>query len=206
MSATASLAETALARVCTAIAEDRMAVEPDFVALPIVRALAMEARRRDAAGDFHAARVGRGRERVERADVRGDRTAWLEECPSVPVEIALHAALGELRAALNDALFLGLFLFEGHYAIYPPGAFYRPHRDRFRDDDTRVLSCVLYLNDAWTHADGGALRFHLDTGAARDVLPLGGTLVCFLADRFEHEVLPASRERLSVTGWFRRRS
>src|SRR5258706_946094 len=78
MSATASLAEAALARVCTAIAEDRMAVEPDFLAPPIVRALAMEARRRDATGDFHAARIGRGRERVERTDVRGDRTAWLE--------------------------------------------------------------------------------------------------------------------------------
>jgi SM-20-related protein len=36
------------------------------------------------------------------------------------------------------------------------------------------------------------------------VLPEGGTLVCFLSDRFHHEVLPARRERLSVTGWFTR--
>jgi SM-20-related protein len=27
----------------------------------------------------------------------------------------------------------------------------------------------------------------------------------FLTERFEHEVLPATRERLSITGWFRRR-
>jgi SM-20-related protein len=28
----------------------------------------------------------------------------------------------------------------------------------------------------------------------------------FLTERFEHEVLAATRERLSITGWFRRRS
>jgi SM-20-related protein len=38
------------------------------------------------------------------------------------------------------------------------------------------------------------------------VLPQGGRLVAFLSDRFEHEVLPARRERMSFTGWFRRRS
>jgi len=29
--------------------------------------------------------------------------------------------------------------------------------------------------------------------------------VCFLSERFEHEVLPAKRERVALTGWFRRR-
>jgi SM-20-related protein len=28
----------------------------------------------------------------------------------------------------------------------------------------------------------------------------------FLADRFAHEVLPATRERFTLTGWFRRRA
>jgi SM-20-related protein len=32
-----------------------------------------------------------------------------------------------------------------------------------------------------------------------NVLPRGGTLACFLSDRFYHEVLSATRERLSVT-------
>lgn len=30
-------------------------------------------------------------------------------------------------------------------------------------------------------------------------------MLCFSSERFHHEVLPARRERLSVTGWFRRR-
>jgi SM-20-related protein len=201
----ASVADAAVSRVCTAIAENGLAIEPEFLGAPVVRGLAAEARRRDAAGEFHAARVGRGRERVERRNVRGDRTAWLDQRSNMPAEVALRAALEELRVALNQAQFLGLLSFEGHYAIYPPGAFYRRHRDRFRDDDGRVLSCVLYLNEAWTRADGGALRIHLGGGEALDVLPTGGTLVCFLAERYEHEVLPTTRERLAVTGWFLRR-
>ena len=68
-----------------------------------------------------------------------------------------------------------------------------------------MLSCVVYLNDAWRDDDGGALRLHLPAGP-RDVPPRGGSLVAFLADRVEHEVLPASRERCSVAGWFRRRA
>jgi SM-20-related protein len=50
-----------------------------------------------------------------------------------------------------------------------------------------------------------ALRLHLADGATRDVLPVGGTLVAFLAADFEHEVLPATRQRLALARWFRRR-
>jgi uncharacterized membrane protein len=74
-----------------------------------------------------------------------------------------------------------------------------------RDDDARVLSCVLYLNIGWSAQDGGTLRIHLDDGQRYDVLPIGGTLVCFLSERFEHEVLPAKRDRVALTGWFRQR-
>jgi len=35
-----------------------------------------------------------------------------------------------------------------------------------------------------------------------DLLPEGGSLVVFLSAGFEHEVLPATRERMSITGWF----
>jgi SM-20-related protein len=202
----ARFADGAIARICTAIADESVAIEPGFLAAPEVRALAAEARRRDAAGEFRAARVGRGRQRVERRDIRGDRTLWLDEHAPAAAEVALWTALEGLRAAINEATLLGLFGFEGHYSLYPPGAFYRCHRDSFRDDDARVLSCALYLNDAWTAADGGALRLYLNAGETRDVLPVAGTLVCFPAAGYEHEVLPASRERLAVSGWFVRRT
>jgi SM-20-related protein len=34
-----------------------------------------------------------------------------------------------------------------------------------------------------------------------DFLPLAGRLVCFRSDMIEHEVLPATRTRMSITGW-----
>ncbi len=37
------------------------------------------------------------------------------------------------------------------------------------------------------------------------MLPQLGTLAVFLSANLPHEVLPATRERLSLTGWFRRR-
>ena len=199
------MADASVARVCAAIAADTCAVVADFLPPSVIAALAAEAHQRDAAGEFRPARIGRGSDRVERSDIRGDRTLWLDEQAPAAAERPLWQALERLRLALNEATLLGLFAFEGHYALYPPGASYRRHRDRLRDDDSRILSCALYLNEAWTAADGGALRIYLSGNDARDVLPVGGTLVCFLADRYEHEVLPATLERLAISGWFRRR-
>ena len=67
-----------------------------------------------------------------------------------------------------------------------------------------MLSVVLYLNEQWAEDDGGELR--LFTEPTIDVPPTGGKLVLFLSDSLEHQVLPTRRERLSLTGWFRRRS
>ena len=62
-------------------------------------------------------------------------------------------------------------------------SFYCAHRDNdgASPSDRRQLTAILYLNDRWTEADGGALRCHLgadradeDGGTARqvvDVLP-----------------------------------
>jgi SM-20-related protein len=176
------------------------ALAPEVITTLRERLLALEAR-----GELVAAAIGRGASRRNRTDVRGDRIRWLDEAYPAPAEAHVWRMLEMLRDVVNRELMLGLWSFEGHYALYPPGAVYARHRDRFRDDDARVLSCVAYLNDAWRDGDGGALRLHLAAGP-RDVLPRGGTLVAFLADGVEHEVLPAQRQRLSVSGWFRRRA
>ena len=110
-----------------------------------------------------------------------------------------------LRGELNRQLFLGLEDFECHFALYEPGAFYQKHVDRFRDDDRRAVSAVLYLNEEWLAEQGGALRLYPEGVEPRDVLPQLGTLAVFLSANLPHEVLPATRERLSLTGWFRRR-
>lgn len=191
--------------VVDALAAHGYAVIANFLADSTIGALRREAERHAATGELAAAGIGRGGSRLERGDIRGDRVRWLDDYTAVPAERALRDALEALRAPINRELTLGLFEFEGHYAHYAPGAHYARHRDRFRDDDARVLSCVLYLNDGWRVDDGGALRLYIDSGLCRDVLPVGGTLALFLSAQFEHEVLPATRSRWSIAGWFRRR-
>jgi SM-20-related protein len=137
--------------------------------------------------------------------VRGDFISWLEQ-PERDAEQRVLARLDELRATLNRALMTGLEDFQGHFALYPRGAGYARHFDRLVGTDVRAISAALYLNDDWVTEDGGQLRLYTGGGSSFDVLPQGGRLVAFQSDRFEHEVLPARRERMSFTGWFRRRS
>ncbi len=77
--------------------------------------------------------------------------------------------MDSLREAMNRGLFLGLEDFESRFALYPPGAFYLRHVDRFRDDDRRMVSAVLYLNDEWLPEYGGQLRMYLDESLEQDV-------------------------------------
>ncbi|HYJ20383.1 MAG TPA: 2OG-Fe(II) oxygenase, partial [Burkholderiales bacterium] len=114
----------------------------------------------------------------------------------------------QMRLKLNRDLQVGLFEFECHFARYKPGAFYRKHLDQFSRDSRRRLSSILYLNQDWRDADGGELRLYLERKPVSghvDIRPDGGTLVLFLSEKFPHEVLPAKRERHSLTGWFKAR-
>ena len=188
------------------IAARGYAVAPNFLEPRVITELRVRARTLEREGLLASAGVGRGSDRTLRTDIRGDRIHWLDEAAPDPAFEPVRRALETLRVAVNRELALGLLEFEGHYALYPAGARYARHKDRFRDDDARVLSIVLYLNDVWRVEDGGALRLFVDERIAIDVAPAGGTLVAFLADRFDHEVLPANRPRISLTGWFRRRA
>jgi SM-20-related protein len=190
-----------------ALAASQFCALRGFLSPGLVARLRAEALERLAAGAFRAAGIGSSGARRERADIRGDSVLWLEE-PYSDAQREYLALLEELRLAINRRTFLGLLDFEGHFAAYPPGSFYRRHLDRFADDDRRVVSCIAYLNNAWRAEDGGALRAYASMEArepSHEVLPEGGTLVVFLSDRVPHEVLPTARQRLSLTGWFRRR-
>ena len=191
--------------VVDALAGEGWCETEDFLPLDSVRALAMELRATWNAGALRPAGAGTGAGHRLQGDVRGDHIIWLEPPGATAAQRVCLDRFEALRLALNRGLQLGLFDFECHFAVYSPGALYSRHLDRFATDDRRTLSCVLYLNEAWRAEDGGALRLYLPD-RNRDVLPRAGTLVAFLSERFEHEVLPAQRERLSLTGWFRRRA
>lgn len=193
-----------LLRIVDDLAERGWSQQNLFLPQALTLELAAECRKRSRAGELAPAAVGRGASQEVREGIRGDHIQWLEAGETEPCDRYLQI-MDSLREALNRSLFMGLEEFECHFALYPPGAFYRRHVDRFRDDDSRMVSVVLYLNTAWVPGDGGELRLYLEDDAAHDVAPLGGSLVVFLSGAMPHEVLPAARDRLSLTGWFRRR-
>ena len=193
-----------LLRIVDDLAERGWSQQNLFLPDALTRSLAAECRRRASEGELAPAGVGRGPSSQIREGVRGDRIQWLEPGQAAACDRYL-ALMDSLREALNRGLFLGLEDFESHFALYPPGAFYLKHVDRFRDDDRRTVSAVLYLNEDWASEQGGQLRMYLDDEVEHDVVPSGGCLVVFLSGNVPHEVLPATRERLSLTGWFRRR-
>lgn len=149
---------------------------------------------------FKKAGIGNSQSVQIQEGIRGDYIQWLDkETASPPIKIYLDK-LDALTQFLNQALFLSLKDFEVHIARYPVGTFYKRHLDQFKQDDHRKLSVICYLNANWKEEHGGQLRMYLPEGPV-DIFPLAGRLVCFRSDQLEHEVLPATRERLSITGW-----
>lgn len=156
-------------------------------------------------GEFRRAGVGRGEELQVRDEVRRDHVRWLETDDATGAQILYLKKLDNLRQALNRQLFLGLQRYEGHFAVYPPDAFYKPHLDRPRGSEDRWITTILYLNPKWKEGDGGELKLqteaHQRDGESLIVPPQLGTFVTFLAGDFWHEVLSSNTERLSITGW-----
>jgi SM-20-related protein len=156
---------------------------------------------------LQAARVGRNDAVQKDTRLRSDETQWLAGEPEDTDEREAVAAVHALQNHLNVALFLGAGEVELHFARYASGAFYRTHRDRFRDHDARLVSLVFYLNEDWPDEAGGELVLYADDDSGAVITrihPRTGTMACFLSDRFPHEVLPATQERYSLTGWLRR--
>lgn len=147
--------------------------------------------------------VGRGGDYQHNKDIRRDKIHWLE--PITPAVTEFLSWMDRLRAGLNRRLFLGLFNYECHFAVYQPGDFYQKHLDAFKGARGRRLSTVFYLNSNWSAVDAGELVLYDEAGeqVLERVAPKKGRLVIFMSEDFPHEVLPAKRTRCSIAGWFR---
>ncbi len=181
----------------------------DFLPPASIDALRQQAIGLREAGIMHHASIGKDAANKIISEVRGDSIYWLDEGGSSEEQADYLATMQSLQENLNRQFFLGLFEFECHFAVYDPGAIYQKHLDQFKGQQERQITAVLYLNDNWQQDDGGELRLYLDeseNAAFIDIAPLGGRLALFLSGRFYHEVLPAQRTRISLTGWFRTRS
>ncbi|OAT38926.1 2OG-Fe(II) oxygenase [Proteus myxofaciens] len=149
------------------------------------------------------ARIGRNENLLAEKTIRSDKISWLEPEMGEPVQHYLMQ-MENIQRAVNREFFLGLFEYEAHFASYGKGAFYKKHLDAFKENISRRLTTVLYLNDNWTAEDGGELVIYdLDDKKLATVAPQGGRLIIFLSEQFPHEVLPTNKERISIAGWFR---
>ena len=138
-------------------------------------------------------------------DTRNDSTFWLDSNSEALAEadISMLNLLQDLNDQLKHFFRISLTEVECHYAVYEPGQFYKLHRDSTQNDNKRVFSFVVYLNENWAPADGGQLIAYENSKAVFKILPEIGNMILFKSD-LEHEVLPTDRTRYSLTGWFRR--
>ncbi|TDK68444.1 2OG-Fe(II) oxygenase [Sapientia aquatica] len=190
--------------ICDQLSTKGWVIIDNFLPKELIEQLARECRERDSAGNLEQAAVGRANARAVQQSIRGDKIQWLEHGMSAAIDSYLNS-MSALRHMLNEQLFLGLESNENHFALYPPGAFYQRHLDRFRDNDSRTISSVLYLNEHWQADFGGELRL-FDQDQAIDISPIANRLALFVSADIWHEVLPTKVQRLSLTGWFKRRT
>jgi SM-20-related protein len=152
---------------------------------------------------FHTAQVGRGTDKSSSNSIRGDVISWLEQ--SDLSDMGYLDWMESLRVGLNAALYLGLFDYECHYAIYGPGTGYAKHLDVLQGKKNRILSTVLYLNQDWQSNDGGELDVYDASGenVIATVQPTYGTMIIFLSETSPHAVRISNTTRRSIAGWFR---
>jgi len=158
--------------------------------------------------EFKTAGIGRHTNFQIEDSIRSDKIHWITDTTETTTEFLQW--MESLRLGINRRLFMGVNDYECHFAHYAPGDFYKKHVDAFRANRkvgqaNRVLSTVLYLNEAWQQSNGGELIIYAEDGerVLEKVLPEFGRVVIFLSEKFPHEVLPAIRERKSIAGWFR---
>lgn len=138
-------------------------------------------------------------------EIRSDRIYWLDEQDTSLFDIEKQTLqqLNYLRNQLQDYFRVSLTNLETHFAIYEKGEKYVRHCDTTSQNNKRVFSFVLYLNQNWLETDGGQLLGYEQENILFRVQPQIGQMILFKSD-LEHEVLPAFRKRYSLTGWIRK--
>lgn len=153
---------------------------------------------------MRAALVGKNAEMRRDESERGDFISWIDTQEKIGCTAEFLMRIGEVQQHFNRTHFLGLKSIETHFAVYPNGTFYKPHRDVHRQGSSRVVSFVHYLNPEWEPGHGGELVIYEDSGTAHTIKPIYGRTIFFLSEML-HEVLPTSSLRRSITGWMHNR-
>jgi predicted 2-oxoglutarate/Fe(II)-dependent dioxygenase YbiX len=177
-------------------ADVRVFVAPDFLDQQTCRRIreAMDA------GDIEPAEI-----LDEGIDLDADVRRAANIDVSSEVLTLVESALDAVRDRVGAFHRVALDAREGaSFLRYPPGGFYRAHRDRaasnaWPDAARRRIAVVAFLNADFS---GGELRLHPDGAQAVTIRPVTGTLIAFDAGVL-HEVLPVvGSSRDTVVDWY----
>jgi SM-20-related protein len=189
-----------LNEIADGLADKGYAIIDNFLSREEVKAILQLNEFKEGLLHFKKAGIGQRDEKQINEAIRGDFIKWIDRNTAHEAIKVYLSRLNELIDFVRESLFISLKDYEVHMTMYPPGSYYKRHLDQFKKDDHRRLSVICYLNENWKVNEGGQLRIY-DNDKHVDVLPEAGRLVCFRSDLLEHEVLPATRPRLSLTGW-----
>ena len=154
-------------------------------------------------GIMYRAGIGKDSEYTKDKEIRRDVICWIDEKSEDITERFFIQKMNEFIEYLNKTCYTSINAFEFHYAYYDVGSFYKKHVDRFKKDNGRLFSFVMYLNDNWGQEEGGELVLYTKQ-KTEYVLPIGGRVVFFKSDVTEHEVKVAlTKPRLSIVGWMK---
>ncbi|MEO7312998.1 MAG: 2OG-Fe(II) oxygenase [Chitinophagaceae bacterium] len=184
---------------------NNIGIDAGFLSATLSNGLQDNIRRLQRDGLLTAAGIGNELVKDATQQMRSDQIYWLDKShDNIFEQEFLHLVEGFIER-LNSTCYAGINDYEFHYAVYDEGSFYKKHKDQFKTDNNRKYSLISYLNHNWQEEDGGQLKVY-QNDSVQTIQPHSQTAVLFKSDEMEHEVTLANRERMSISGWLKRRS
>ncbi|MEQ1724101.1 MAG: 2OG-Fe(II) oxygenase [Pseudobdellovibrio sp.] len=181
--------------------------EQDWTLIPVDLAQALKLRK-SAEDKFKAQKfkpATLNRSLTPEKSIRNDSIFWLGESSDL-INADDKTALEQinlLTSELKEYFRTSLNSSECHYAVYEAGHFYHRHQDLTANNNKRVFSFVVYLNESWNSDDGGQLVGYSGLEKVFTIEPQMGQMILFKSE-LEHEVLKTNKARYSLTGWLRK--
>jgi SM-20-related protein len=182
--------------------ENKVGIAEDFLGGPLAANLKQNLIGLFAGNQLQPAGTGNRQEVTHDKLFRSDIIFWLDRKHENIHENSFFDLMDSFVSYLNETCYTGIRSYEFHYTLYEPGTFYKTHIDRFLNNDSRQFSMIMYLNDGWTEADGGALCIH-HPNHIQHIQPINGRSIFFKSNELPHEVLITRKPRMSITGWLK---
>ncbi|MGG8496413.1 2OG-Fe(II) oxygenase [Tenacibaculum sp. TC6] len=190
-------------RLITGLISNEFGICDNFFSADIIEELRKNLLNNYEEGIMYRAGIGKDSEYTKDKEIRRDVICWIDEKSENVTERLFIQKMNEFVEYLNKTCYTSINAFEFHYAYYDVGSFYKRHVDQFKNDNGRLFSFVMYLNDNWQFNDGGELVLYTQQ-QTEIILPIGGRVAFFKSDVIEHEVKVAlTKPRLSIVGWMK---